>query len=57
MNDGAAALVVSSREYAEQQQHQPIARVVGYAKQPSNQINILRACQSHSLALQRADGK
>lgn len=30
MNDGAAALVVASREYAEQRGHQPLARVVGY---------------------------
>jgi acetyl-CoA C-acetyltransferase len=29
MNDGAAALVVSSREYAEKHSHQPVARVVG----------------------------
>jgi acetyl-CoA C-acetyltransferase len=32
MNDGAAALVVSSREYAEKHGHQPIARVVGYGQ-------------------------
>ena len=32
MNDGAAALVVSSRDYAEQHDHQPIARVVGYGQ-------------------------
>ncbi len=30
MNDGAAALVVSSREYAESRGHQPLARIVGY---------------------------
>jgi len=32
MNDGAAALVVASRVYAEQHGHQPIARVVGYGQ-------------------------
>jgi acetyl-CoA C-acetyltransferase len=32
MNDGAAALVVSSREYAEKHGHQPLARVVGYGQ-------------------------
>ncbi|MCB9453784.1 MAG: acetyl-CoA C-acetyltransferase [Anaerolineaceae bacterium] len=32
MNDGASALVVSSRDYAEQHGHQPIARVVGYGQ-------------------------
>lgn len=31
LNDGAAALVVSSRAYAEQHGHQPAARIVGYA--------------------------
>jgi acetyl-CoA C-acetyltransferase len=32
MNDGAAAMVVSSREYAERNGHQPIARIVGYGQ-------------------------
>lgn len=32
MNDGAAALVVASRAYAEQHGHQPIARVVAYGQ-------------------------
>ncbi len=32
MNDGAAALVVASREYAEDHDHQPIARIVGYGQ-------------------------
>ncbi len=32
MNDGAAALVVASRGYADQQGHQPIARIVGYGQ-------------------------
>lgn len=30
LNDGAAALVVSSREYAEKHGHTPLARIVGY---------------------------
>jgi acetyl-CoA C-acetyltransferase len=32
MNDGAAALVVSSRDYAEKHGHQPVARIVGYGQ-------------------------
>jgi acetyl-CoA C-acetyltransferase len=32
MNDGAAALVISSREYAESQGHTPLARIVGYGQ-------------------------
>lgn len=32
MNDGAAALVISSREYAEKHGHQPVARIVGYGQ-------------------------
>jgi acetyl-CoA C-acetyltransferase len=32
MNDGASALVVASRDYAEKQGHQPVARIVGYAQ-------------------------
>ncbi|MBC7810886.1 MAG: acetyl-CoA C-acyltransferase [Burkholderiales bacterium] len=32
MNDGAAALVVASREYAEQHGHKPLARIVGYGQ-------------------------
>ncbi len=32
MNDGAAALVVSSREYAEAHGHTPLARIVGYGQ-------------------------
>jgi acetyl-CoA C-acetyltransferase len=32
MNDGAAALVVCSREYAEKHGHQPLARVVAYGQ-------------------------
>lgn len=32
MNDGAAALMVTSRQYAEQHGHTPIARVVGYGQ-------------------------
>jgi acetyl-CoA C-acetyltransferase len=32
LNDGAAALVVSSRAYAEKHDHQPIARIVGFGQ-------------------------
>lgn len=32
MNDGAAAVVVSSRDYAEKHGHTPVARVVGYGQ-------------------------
>ena len=32
MNDGGAAVVISSREYAERNQLQPMAKVVGYAQ-------------------------
>lgn len=32
MNDGAAAVVVASREYAEQHGHTPIARIVAYGQ-------------------------
>lgn len=32
MNDGAAALLVASREYAEAHGHAPIARIVGYGQ-------------------------
>ncbi len=32
MNDGAAAVVVSSRDYAEKHGHKPIARIVGYGQ-------------------------
>ncbi len=32
MNDGAAAVVVSNRAYAEAHGHQPLARIVGYAQ-------------------------
>ena len=32
MNDGAAAIVVASREYAEAHGHQPMARIVGYGQ-------------------------
>jgi acetyl-CoA C-acetyltransferase len=38
MNDGAAALVVGSRDYAERHGHRPVARVAGYghaAMEPS----------------------
>jgi len=32
MNDGAAAIVVSSRAYAEQHGHPPVARILGYGQ-------------------------
>ncbi|MCZ2099133.1 MAG: thiolase family protein, partial [Anaerolineae bacterium] len=32
MNDGAAALVVASRDYAEAHEHTPLARIVGYGQ-------------------------
>jgi acetyl-CoA C-acetyltransferase len=32
MNDGAAAVIVSSRAYAEEHQHRPVARIAGYAQ-------------------------
>lgn len=32
MNDGAAAAVISSRAYAEQHGHKPIANIIGYAQ-------------------------
>ncbi|MCB9436722.1 MAG: acetyl-CoA C-acetyltransferase [Anaerolineales bacterium] len=32
LNDGAAAVVVTSRAYAEQHGHQPLARIVGYGQ-------------------------
>jgi len=32
MNDGAAAVIVASREYAEKHGHTPIARIVGYGQ-------------------------
>ncbi len=55
MNDGAAALVVSSREYAEQHQHQPVARVVGYAQAAVDPKSIFYApVNAIPLALQRA---
>jgi len=32
LNDGASAVVVASREYAESKGHQPVARIVGYGQ-------------------------
>jgi acetyl-CoA C-acetyltransferase len=32
LNDGAAAVVVASREYAEKHGHQPVARIMGYGQ-------------------------
>lgn len=58
MNDGAAALVVSSRLYAETHNHQPIARVVGYAQAAVEPKSIFYApVKAIPLALQRAGWK
>ncbi|MEO8394856.1 MAG: acetyl-CoA C-acetyltransferase [Chloroflexota bacterium] len=55
MNDGAAALVVASREYAEQHGHQPLARVVGYAQAAVDPSWIFYApVKAIPLALERA---
>ncbi len=55
MTDGAAAIVVSSREYAEQHQHQPIARIVGYAQAAVEPKSLFYApVKAIPLALQRA---
>ncbi|MCC6896513.1 MAG: acetyl-CoA C-acyltransferase [Anaerolineae bacterium] len=55
MNDGAAALVVSSRQYAESNHHQPVARVVGYAQAAVEPKSIFYApVKAIPLALQRA---
>lgn len=55
LNDGAAALIVSSREYAEKQGHKPIARIVGYAHAALEPKWIFYApVKAIPLALQRA---
>ncbi len=55
MNDGAAALVVSSRQYAEDHNHAPVARVVGYAQAAVEPKSIFYApVKAIPLALQRA---
>jgi acetyl-CoA C-acetyltransferase len=55
MNDGAAALVISSRAYAEKHGHKPIARVVAYgqaAVEPSWLFNA--PVKAVPIALERA---
>jgi acetyl-CoA C-acetyltransferase len=55
MNDGAAALVISSRQYAEQHRHQSLARVVAYAQAAVDPKSIFYApVKAIPLALQRA---
>jgi acetyl-CoA C-acetyltransferase len=55
MNDGAAALVVSSREYAEKHGHQAIARVVGYGQAAVEPAWLFYApIKAIPIALQRA---
>jgi acetyl-CoA C-acetyltransferase len=55
MNDGAAAVVVASRNYAEAHGHAPIARVVGYAQAAMAPDWIFYApVKAIPLALQRA---
>ena len=43
LNDGAAALVVTSREYAEAHGHKPIARIVGYGQAADEPKFLFRA--------------
>ncbi|MBI5670390.1 MAG: acetyl-CoA C-acetyltransferase [Chloroflexi bacterium] len=55
MNDGAAALVVSSRDYAEKHGHQPIARVVAYGQAAVEPAWLFYApVKAIPIALQRA---
>ncbi|MBE2271482.1 MAG: acetyl-CoA C-acyltransferase [Anaerolinea sp.] len=55
MNDGAAALVVASRQYAEAHSHQPIARIVGYGHAAVEPAWIFYApVKAIPIALQRA---
>ncbi len=55
LNDGAAMMVVSSREYAEQHGHPPLARVVGYAQAAVDPKWIFYApVKAIPLALERA---
>ena len=48
MNDGAAAVVISSRAYAESHGHKPLARIVGYA-QAAVEPKYLFAAPAHAL--------
>ncbi len=55
MNDGAAAIVVSSRQYAEQHKYIPLARVIGYAQAAVEPESVFYApIKAIPLALQRA---
>jgi acetyl-CoA C-acetyltransferase len=55
MNDGAAAVVVGSREYAERHGHQPVARVVGYGQAAVEPAWLFYApVKAVPIALQRA---
>lgn len=48
MNDGAAAVVIASRTYAESHRFKPLARVVGYA-QAALEPKLLFAAPAHAL--------
>ncbi len=48
MNDGAAAVVIASRGYAESHGHKPLARIVGYA-QAAVEPKYLFAAPAHAL--------
>ncbi|MEW6028672.1 MAG: thiolase family protein [Chloroflexota bacterium] len=48
MNDGAAAVIVASRAYAEKHGHKPLARIVGYA-QAAVEPKYLFAAPAHAM--------
>lgn len=55
MNDGASALVVASRDYAEKHGHQPVARIAGYGQAAVDPRWIFYApVKAIPVALQRA---
>ncbi len=55
MNDGAAAVIISSRAYAEENHHQPVARITGYAQAAVDPRWIFYApVKAIPLALERA---
>jgi acetyl-CoA C-acetyltransferase len=55
MNDGAAALVVASRDYANTHNHQPVARIAGYGQAAVDPAWIFYApVKAIPIALQRA---
>lgn len=55
MNDGASAVVISSRQYAEKHGHAPIARVVGYGQAAVEPTWLFYApIKAIPIALQRA---